>query len=555
MTEPEDPSRDRLKHHFAQRVIHQARQILEVWQRLQQSEWSTADMAELADSNLRLLRFAERFEQAEHAQLARSISGALDAVEANRGRLSSSLITELNLLMQRLSRTGLRHGDHLDQTSLPPLRKPIYVMLQDHERAERLAKQLEFFGLSALSLDNIAAFHATMAERYPAAIVMDVDFCGPGEGLILAAKVQDGLEQKLPLLFFSQNETDTPTRLAAVRAGGQEFLTGTLDASSLLEKIEVLTCVAQYEPYKVLIIDDSRAQATHTERLLNSAGIITRTLIDPIQTMAELAEFQPDLIILDMYMPGCTGTELAKVIRHNDRYVSVPIIYLSAEDDLDKQLDAMSEGGDDFLTKPIKPRHLITTVRNRAARARSLKARMVRDSLTGLYNHTHILQLLEDCSFRARREGKPLSFAMLDIDHFKRVNDSHGHPMGDRVIKSLALFLKQRLRKTDYIGRYGGEEFAIVMPDTDLHNAHRVLDEIRQRFAEIHYPAQPVDLSCTFSAGVMELYEGADSLMLASLADDALYQAKDAGRNQVHAGRQRQSATLIHESTDSVITL
>ena len=555
MTEPEDPSRDRLKHHFAQRVIHQARQILEVWQRLQQSEWSTADMAELTDSNLRLLRFAERFEQAEHAQLARSISVALDAVEANRGRLSSSLITELNLLMQRLSRTGLRHGDHLDQTSLPPLRKPIYVMLQDHERAERLAKQLEFFGLSALSLDNIAAFHATMAERYPAAIVMDVDFCGPGEGLILAAKVQDGLEQKLPLLFFSQNETDTPTRLAAVRAGGQEFLTGTLDASSLLEKIEVLTCVAQYEPYKVLIIDDSRAQATHTERLLNSAGIITRTLIDPIQAMAELAEFQPDLIILDMYMPGCTGTELAKVIRHNDRYVSVPIIYLSAEDDLDKQLDAMSEGGDDFLTKPIKPRHLITTVRNRAARARSLKARMVRDSLTGLYNHTHILQLLEDCSFRARREGKPLSFAMLDIDHFKRVNDSHGHPMGDRVIKSLALFLKQRLRKTDYIGRYGGEEFAIVMPDTDLHNAHRVLDEIRQRFAEIHYPAQPVDLSCTFSAGVMELYEGADSLMLASLADDALYQAKDAGRNQVHAGRQRQSATLIHESTDSVITL
>jgi diguanylate cyclase (GGDEF)-like protein len=555
MTEPEDPSRDRLKHHFAQRVTHQARQILEVWQRLQQSEWSTADMAELTDSNLRLLRFAERFEQAEHAQLARSISVALDAVEANRGRLSSSLITELNRLMQRLSRTGLRHGDRLDQTSLPPLRKPIYVMLQDRERAERLAQQLEFFGLSALSLGSIAAFHATMAERYPAAIVMDVDFCGPGEGLILAAKVQDGLEQKLPLLFFSHNETDTPTRLAAVRAGGQEFLTGTLDASSLLEKIEVLTCVAQYEPYKVLIIDDSRAQATHTERLLNSAGIVTRTLIDPIQAMAELAEFQPDLIILDMYMPGCTGTELAKVIRHNDRYVSVPIIYLSAEDDLDKQLDAMSEGGDDFLTKPIKPRHLITTVRNRAARARNLKARMVRDSLTGLYNHTHILQLLEDCSFRARREGKPLSFAMLDIDHFKRVNDSHGHPMGDRVIKSLALFLKQRLRKTDYIGRYGGEEFAIVMPDTDLHNAHRVLDEIRQRFAEIHYPAQPVDLSCTFSAGVVELYEGADSLMLASLADDALYHAKDAGRNQVHAGRQRQNATFINESTDSVITL
>jgi diguanylate cyclase (GGDEF)-like protein len=538
MNEQEDPSPDRLKHHFAQRVIHQARHILEVWQRLQHSEWTSADMAELSDANARLLRFAERFEQAEHVQLARSIQQSLEEVDANRGRLSSVLITDLNRLMQRLSRTGLRHGDRLEQLALPPLRKPIYVMLQDHERGERLARQLEFFGLNARALQGTQAFHSALAERLPSAVVMDVDFEGPGQGLKLAAQMQQGLEQKLPLLFFSLHETDTPTRLAAVRAGGEEFLTGTLEASSLLEKIEVLTHVAQYEPYKVLIIDDSRAQATHTERLLNSAGIVTRTLFDPIETMAELADFQPDLIILDMYMPGCTGPELAKVIRHNDRYVSVPIIYLSAEDDLDKQLDAMSEGGDDFLTKPIKPRHLITTVRNRAARARNLKARMVRDSLTNLYNHTHILQLLEDCSFRARRENKPVSFAMLDIDHFKRVNDSHGHPMGDRVIKSLALFLKQRLRKTDYIGRYGGEEFAVVMPDTDIHAAFTVLDEIRRRFAEIHYPAQPMDLFCTFSAGVVELGPNDDALMLASQADDALYRAKKAGRNQVHAQRE-----------------
>ena len=131
MTEPEDPSRERLKHHFAQRVIHQARQILEIWQRLQRSEWSSTDLSELSEANLRLLRFAERFEQPEHSQLAQGISQSLQAVDANRGRLSSHLITEINRLMQRLSRTGLRHGDQLEQTFLPPLRKPIYVMLQD----------------------------------------------------------------------------------------------------------------------------------------------------------------------------------------------------------------------------------------------------------------------------------------------------------------------------------------------------------------------------------------------------------------------------------------
>ena len=545
MTEQEDPSRERLKNHFAQRVTHQARQILEIWQRLQTNQWSPAGLAELDDANLRLLRFAERFEQPEHSELARAIDLTLRDMAANHSRLNSPIITELNRLMQRLSRTGLRQGDLAANISLPPLRKPVYILLQDLERADRLARQLEFFELSAQAFSSPAGFRLAMTERHPAAIVMDVDFAGAGVGLTLAAEAQIGLEQKLPLLFFSLHEADTPTRLAAVRAGGQGFLTGTLEASSLMEKIEVLTCVAQYEPYKVLIIDDSRAQALHAERLLNGAGIVTRTLIDPIQAMTELAEFQPDLIILDMYMPGCTGTELAKVIRHNDRYVSVPIIYLSAEDDMDKQLDAMSEGGDDFLTKPIQPRHLITTVRNRAARARHLKARMVRDSLTGLYNHTHILQLLEDCTFRARRENRPLSFAMLDLDHFKHVNDGYGHPMGDRVIKSLALFLKQRLRKTDFIGRYGGEEFAIVMPDTDQESAHKVLNQIRQRFAEIHYPAQPVDLSCSFSAGVVQMHGDADSLLMASQADEALYRAKNNGRNQVHGFHQTRPIATI----------
>lgn len=221
MTEPEDPNRARLKQHFAQRVIHQARQILEIWQRLQRSEWTSCDLSELGEANLRLQRYAERFEQPEHSLLADAIGQTLAAVEANSARLSSSLINELNRLMQRLSRTGLRQGDQLERTPLPPLRKPIYVMLQDHERAERLAKQLEFFGLGVEPLYSPEAFQASMAERLPAAIVMDVDFGGQGQGLQLAAQAQQGLEQRVPLLFFSLHETDTPTRLAAVREIGR----------------------------------------------------------------------------------------------------------------------------------------------------------------------------------------------------------------------------------------------------------------------------------------------------------------------------------------------
>ena len=533
MTEHEELNSDRLKQHFAQRVLHQARQVLELWQRLQRSAWSSAYREELLAANQRLAQCAERFRQPLHAQLAGAIEQCLQAVGANRGRLNSALISELDSLMQRLARTGLRQGDGCEPGILSLLRKPIYLALLDGERSERLARQLEFFGFTALPLDSAAAFRQALRQRHPAAIVMEVDFAGRGGGLQLAEEAQQGLEHKLPVLFFSEQEADTPTRLAAVRAGGEDFFSDSLDAAVLLERLEELTRLTQTEPYKVLIVDDSRAQATMTERMLNSAGIITRSLTDPIQVMTTLADFQPDLIILDMYMPECRGTELAKVIRHHERYVSVPIIYLSAEGDIDKQLDAMGEGGDDFLTKPIQARHLIATVRNRAARARNLKARMVRDSLTGLYNHTHILQLLEDSRVRARRDQQPLSFAMLDIDHFKQVNDRYGHPMGDRVIKSLALFLKQRLRKSDHIGRYGGEEFAVVLPDTDAATAARVLDDIRRRFAEIHFPAQPQDLSCSFSCGIAELQGEQEAKALASHADEALYRAKHAGRNRV----------------------
>jgi len=533
VSDHDDPNRDRLKLHFAQRVIHQSRQVLEIWQRLQRDEWNAGSLAELTDANARLLQYAKRFEQQGHADLAAAIGDTLTQVAANRGRLNSQAITELSQAMQSLSRTGLRQGDQLETTSLPPLRKPIYIALLDTERAERLAQQMEYFGVTIQISRTTDDFHRMMDSRHPAVIVMDVDFGGTGAGIQLALEAQAGLERKLPVLFYSLQEADTPFRLAAVRAGGQEIYTGALDSARLLEKIETLTRTAYYDPIRALVVDDSRAQAMATEMALNSAGIVTRTLMQPGAVMAHLAEFAPDLIILDMYMPECIGTELAKVIRQHERYVSVPIIYLSAEDDLDKQLDAMSEGGDDFLTKPIKPRHLIATVRTRAARARSLQARIVQDSLTGLYNHTHTLQLLEDACFRARRTQRPITFAMLDIDHFKQVNDHYGHPMGDRVIKSLALFLKQRLRKSDHIGRYGGEEFAVVLPDTDLVTAARLLDEIRQRFAEICFPAPPKELSCTFSAGLAQLQPDQEITLLAKQADEALYSAKHAGRNCV----------------------
>jgi diguanylate cyclase (GGDEF)-like protein len=240
------------------------------------------------------------------------------------------------------------------------------------------------------------------------------------------------------------------------------------------------------------------------------------------------------VVLLDVSMPGCSGPELAQIIRMNDDWLRVPIIYLSAETDVSKQMNALIKAGDDFITKPISDNALVAAVFSRAQRARILSNALSRDSLTGLLKHADIKEQAAVELERAQRSGKPASVAMLDIDFFKKVNDSYGHAAGDNVIRALANLLRQRLRRVDSLGRYGGEEFLVVLPDCSAEQAHKILDEIRQRFAELKFIASGSEFSVTLSAGIASTETtSTDASDLLDKADQALYAAKHSGRNRV----------------------
>jgi diguanylate cyclase (GGDEF)-like protein len=163
------------------------------------------------------------------------------------------------------------------------------------------------------------------------------------------------------------------------------------------------------------------------------------------------------------------------------------------------------------------------------------------DSLTGLLNHTKTKEYLDKEISRAARQGSGLAFAMLDIDRFKSINDTYGHPAGDRVIVSLSRLLRQRLRKTDIVGRYGGEEFALVLAGADEKSAAKVVDEIRLSFGQVRHNCDGAEFSATFSCGVAGFPRYGDAISLCNAADKALYEAKHKGRNMVVLAQEQEA--------------
>lgn len=411
----------------------------------------------------------------------------------------------------------------------------VYLLEDDLSQAAFLATQLGHFGYDVRHFQDIDSLHAGLRQEAPRAMIFDIVIKeGPMAGIQLASSLNRSPEQHLPIIFIS-SRSDFQARLEAVRADGSAYLTKPVDINQLVDTLDRLTAKNAPKPFRILIVDDDASLAKYHESILHQAGMETLIVNRPLEVLKAIADFAPELILMDMYMPDCTAHELAQIIRQQGAYASIPIVFLSAEQDVEKQYDALRTGGVDFLTKPIDAKALIRTLCIRADRARLLNSMMDRDSMTGLLNHARIKERLSAELARARRKNATLSVAMIDIDKFKAINDAHGHPVGDRVIKSMARLIKERLRESDTAGRYGGEEFMMVLPDCDTHQAARIVDDLRLRFGEIQHAggAGNNEFAATFSAGVTSFPICSDTEQMINTADAALYEAKHRGRNHV----------------------
>jgi diguanylate cyclase (GGDEF)-like protein len=409
--------------------------------------------------------------------------------------------------------------------------KDLFIVDADPKFSHDLRDQLNYYGYSCRVFETLQAFRDGVDASDPVAVLMSMDM-PDGSGPDEIDSMRSGEKELFPTIFISSNG-DMPHRLRAVRAGGRAYYQKPFDSGELLETLDSMISFHDEEQFKVLVVDDDESLAEHFSLVLQDAGMNVRVEVDPMQVMESLENLQPDLLLMDLYMPGCNGWELACVIRQQPAFLTLPIVFLSGESNVDRQLSAMSFGGDDFLTKPIEPSHLVSSVRLRIKRARKLRYNMINDGLTGLLNHSTTKERLVLEVERAKRKNGMFSFAMIDLDKFKLVNDTYGHPTGDRVIKSLANLLKQRMRNTDIVGRFGGEEFAVILFDTGGAEAFKILEDIRLAFAKIEHQHEETIFFETFSCGVASFTQFSDAEAINSAADKALYAAKDGGRNRV----------------------
>lgn len=520
---------DKLKRHFSSRVLHQSQQVVVLWQQLPESDWSAERFTDFILQVEKLLRFAQRFGAEKHKTMAHQLLSTLSALTPGSVPDSTQLQI-INDAIITLSETALRRNDNKLEALPIKNKTAVYIALDDTEKAALLTKQMHYFRITASSFSSPDELSSGLLLRHPSVLIIDTDFGGTENGLRTVDELQRSRNTMLPVIFtHSESRPNLEQQLKMLR-GGSLGLFKSSDIHTIISETDKALDTTPEAPFKILVVDDSKSQARYTENLLNKAGILCEAINEPLQVLDALKRFDPDLVLMDMYMPHCTGVELAQVIRQQTEYINLPIIYLSGEEDKKLQLAAMTMAGDDFLTKPVEENHLLTTVRNRISRARQLYNLIARDSLTGLLNHTHTLGALQNAM--NRHPDSSICFVMIDIDHFKRVNDSYGHPAGDSVIRNLALFLRQHLRKTDPIGRYGGEEFAAILLDATEEQASIVMDDIRANFAQLIHTDD--GLTVTFSCGVAQ-WQGESASELVSLADQALYQSKHEGRNKVTA--------------------
>lgn len=356
------------------------------------------------------------------------------------------------------------------------------------------------------------------------------------EGFRLAREIRSlPGNHNLPLAFISGESSSVQDEADATHAGASLYLNKPFKPDSLEKAVEHLVAIRQGGRPRILITDDDEFFANTIALVLRNEGMIVKTLNDPNQILDTMQEFPPDMLLLDVMMPGITGFDVCRKLRKVPRWRDLPIIFLTGQTGVEARVEAFRCGGDDYLPKPVVNEELLTRVKVRIDRAAMLRERSDKDTITGLLLRRAFSEQLSAILAESERINCNFSICLLDVDHFKKVNDTHGHLAGDRVLAGLGQLLSKRFRVDDIRGRWGGEEFILAFRRETKERIHKAVDRVLEEFRGMEFESDSgVKFHCSFSGGLATYPDDGETIFdLVQTADQRLYIAKENGRNQI----------------------
>ncbi len=303
--------------------------------------------------------------------------------------------------------------------------------------------------------------------------------------------------------------------------------------------------------HSVLIVDDSGFNVKILKNQLEEYYEVISTT-DPMDAVRAAVEKKPSIILLDVMMPGMDGYQLCKILKDGKETANIPVVFLTSKGRVQDKVTGLEAGGDDYITKPYELRELLARlnvhIRLREAQDQlkqlleeknllieQLENLSLHDGLTNVHNRRYLEEYLEGAFEECKRYGLALTVIITDIDHFKSVNDTYGHQIGDEVLKKFTKRLEDNIRGADMLARYGGEEFVVVLKNTDIDGAVVLAEKLRMIIKEKPFEIEGHRISLTVSFGIAGMKAGnySDAAQLIRDADMYLYKAKNEGRNRV----------------------
>ncbi len=451
------------------------------------------------------------------------------------GAVRSLLFDAVDGFMADARRSAAHASDLTGGAEIPSASPKALLVVDDDpdflEMVKSTAAKLLVELLMARTFDE-ALLHAQKRELFAA--IIDVHLEGE-DSYLLAGKIRETEGNSDTSIAFISVDRRLETRVSALEAGGTKYLEKPIPPESFCGLVERLLRLSQAQQGRVLIVDPDGDISEHYARHLRSAGFLVE-LLDSADTLIDrLDATRPDVLLIEAALPRVAGIDVCRALRTSERWELLPILVVTARIDAETRLRAFRAGASDVIAKPILPEELLARVGVQSERVRLLRDRADKDSLSGLLLRRAFVEAFQRSLAICSREGKPLSLVLLDLDHFKSLNDTYGHLAGDQVIARLGDLLLKRFRADDLRGRWGGEEFVIAFPGMGAEFAVQAIRRLLREFSALRFSTDDKRLfGATFTAGIAAYPgDGASISALIRHADALLYAGKREGRAQV----------------------